>query len=103
MALQYVADANLQTVTLGSNYTLGDTSMVLKTTAQISSSLSPMIIELRGFKSLMNREPHILRHPQNLVSRGIVETPICLTRYFSVGSYHNLAPPYELAVVAKFS
>jgi hypothetical protein len=29
MALQYVADANLQTVTLGSNYTLGDTSMVL--------------------------------------------------------------------------
>jgi hypothetical protein len=31
MALQYVADANLQTVTLGSNYTLGDTSMVLTT------------------------------------------------------------------------
>jgi hypothetical protein len=31
MALQYVADVNLQTVTLGSNYTLGDTSMVLTT------------------------------------------------------------------------
>jgi hypothetical protein len=31
MALQYVADANLQTVTLGSNYTLGDTSMALTT------------------------------------------------------------------------